>query len=563
MSAASSTNAPLPPETAPQWATIIGVAVVYYVAAVASLLLALGTTNASPVWPPSGIALAAVLMFGRRVWPGILAGAFAANIVVFIAHRAASVWVMAATSMGIAIGSTLGVLAAGVLLRRWLGTAQPLNRAEGASRFIGAVLLTCGLSSVIGPMCVGMARIVPWEMFWTVWFTRLLGEATGMLLLGAVFLAWWRPPEWKAYARRWPEITGLIAALVAAGLITFGGWLMPPNTHYPLTYLPFPLLLWAMFRFDPRISSGAILVVSGIAVWGTVQGNGPFARGTVNESLLLLQSFVGVTSVSTLVAGAVVTERRDLTTEIRTLNSTLEQHVGERTAELAAANEQLHTLSRRLLVAQESERRRIARELHDDVGQAITASQLRLRALQRRPAIEPFTGELEENVRVLEQALERVRDLSLDLRPSMLDDLGLVSALRWYTSHQAQLAGLRPVFRAEPMEDRLDPALESACFRIAQEAVTNVVRHAQAKKITVELGRENGELHLLVRDDGVGFDVGAVRQSGVRDSLGLLGMEERVSLVGGRVEFRSALQHGTEVHVWLPVHRPLAGPKSV
>ncbi|HEU0010093.1 MAG TPA: MASE1 domain-containing protein [Verrucomicrobiae bacterium] len=553
----------VPLDWGPHWARVLVVGVIYCVAAILGLLLAVGKTNASAVWPPSGIALGAVLLLGRRAWPGILAGAFVANVVVFLAREAAGPPVVLAVSACIAAGNTLEALAAGALLRRWVGTANPLEGAWNLLKFVAAVLTACGISSLVGPTCVALARIMPWDLYPTVWSTWWLGDATGMLVLVPLLLAWRNPPGPRSELDRWQELTLLAAVLAITNLMSFGGWLLPRDTHYPLTYLPFPVLLWAAFRFGPRVTSSAILVVAASAVWGTLQGNGPFVRGTINESLLSLEAFIGVTAVTILATCAVVSERRVMVREIRGLNSELEGRVSERTAQLAEANERLHTLSRRLLVAQEGERKRIARELHDEIGQSITAAQLNLRSLQRRAGGEGLAPQLEENVLMLEQVLEQVRDLSLDLRPSMLDDLGLVAALRWYTIQQAQRAGLRPVFRAGPLEGRLDPALETTCFRLAQEAVTNVIRHAQAGRLTVELHREKEELHLLVRDDGVGFDLAVVRRAGgARASLGLLGMVERASLVAGRLEIRAAPQHGTEVHAWLPLHCPADDAKA-
>jgi PAS domain S-box-containing protein len=214
----------------------------------------------------------------------------------------------------------------------------------------------------------------------------------------------------------------------------------------------------------------------------------------------------------------------------------------------------LQVLSRRLVEAQETERRNIARELHDEIGQALTVMQLNLQAMLESPNANGLTPRLNENLKVVERVLEQVQDISLDLRPSILDDLGLEPALRWYTERQAALVELKVEFHADRLEQRLDPVIETECFRVAQEALTNVVRHAQAKAVTVELRKEDGQLHLRVRDDGVGFDVAPVREQAVRGaSLGLLSMEERASLAGGGLEFKSNPGQGTEVHAWFPL----------
>ncbi len=159
-----------------------------------------------------------------------------------------------------------------------------------------------------------------------------------------------------------------------------------------------------------------------------------------------------------------------------------------------------------------------------------------------------------ESLQAVERVLGQVRDLSLTLRPSMLDDLGLEPTLRWYTNRQASLAGLRTEFQADPLEERLDPVIETACFRVGQEALTNVVRHARARAVAVEIRKQDGHLHLYVRDDGVGFDVAALRDQAVRGgSMGLLSMEERATLADGGLECKSSPGQGTEVHAWFPL----------
>jgi len=221
----------------------------------------------------------------------------------------------------------------------------------------------------------------------------------------------------------------------------------------------------------------------------------------------------------------------------------------------------LQVLSRRLVEAQETERRHLARELHDEIGQALTVAQLNLQALLQSPRTKTLLPRLKESLEVVERVLEQVHDISLNLRPSILDDLGLEPALRWLTERQAALVGLQAKFHADALEQRLDPVIETECFRVAQGALTNVLRHAQAQTVSVELRKENGQLHLRVRDDGIGFDVVALREKAVLGaSLGLLSMEERASLAGGGLEFTSVPKLGTEVHAWFPLKWQIPQP---
>ncbi len=217
-------------------------------------------------------------------------------------------------------------------------------------------------------------------------------------------------------------------------------------------------------------------------------------------------------------------------------------------------SDQLQHLSHRLVQAQEVERRRIAGELHDDVGQILTALKIELQLLHEQADSASMRGGLREAMQVAEQALQRVRTLSGDLRPSLLDDLGLAAALRWHLDRVGQRAGLTVSFRADPPEARLPAAVETACFRAAQEAITNVVRHARARSIDVSLMVAGETAELTVRDDGIGFDVPAARRRAADgDSLGLLTMEERVQLVGGEMAITSTPRQGTHVRLRFPL----------
>src|SRR6266571_4296930 len=222
--------------------------------------------------------------------------------------------------------------------------------------------------------------------------------------------------------------------------------------------------------------------------------------------------------------------------------------------EVEESRRRLQVLSHRLIDAQEAERKRLARELHDQIGQALTAVQISLQTL--RPSLKSaFAAErVEENLAVIEDALGQVHDLSLELRPSLLDDLGLVAALRWYVERVASRARLLRCFNADSIETRVSPEIETACFRIAQEALTNVMRHSNASAILVQLKRSDQTLQLTIRDDGSGFTVAdALNRTGPEASLGLQGMRERAVAVGGAVEIESAPSRGTEVRASFPL----------
>ena len=230
------------------------------------------------------------------------------------------------------------------------------------------------------------------------------------------------------------------------------------------------------------------------------------------------------------------------------------QGVARDITERKLAQDTLRIFSRQLIEAQEDERRRIARELHDQIGQVLTAVKMNLHAMQNSNGSEA-SSYIRDNISAVDEALRLVRDLSVDLRPPVLDDLGLITALQWYGDRYAS-AGLdiEVVIDLVDPNERFSRDLETACFRIAQEALTNVVRHARATRAVVRLAREGNVLVLSVKDNGVGFDPASLRKRAPRiATLGLVSMQERAHAAGGNVEIDSVISKGTEVRFRLPL----------
>lgn len=215
---------------------------------------------------------------------------------------------------------------------------------------------------------------------------------------------------------------------------------------------------------------------------------------------------------------------------------------------------------KQIISAQEEERKRIARELHDETGQVLTSLLVRLKVAAETAAPQEHLAELRE---IAAQALAGVRDLARELRPSLLDDLGLVAALERYLASCGSKFGLSTDFQTTGFDDdqRLPPEVEVALYRIVQEALTNVVKHAQARTVSVVLERKDGAVIALVEDDGVGFQVASTRLhlgspetwSVEQAGLGLYGMEERAALLGGTLTLESSPGQGTTVRVEIPL----------
>jgi signal transduction histidine kinase len=224
--------------------------------------------------------------------------------------------------------------------------------------------------------------------------------------------------------------------------------------------------------------------------------------------------------------------------------------------EVTESRERTRALSRRLVEAQETERREIARELHDEIGQVLTAVKICIGKLADREG-EPARAPLQEVLDGVDRAIEQVRSMSLDLRPSLLDDLGLVEAVRWYAHRAARETSMKLSLEAGGLAERLPSEIETACFRVVQESLTNVLRHAHAGQVFLSLHRQGSRLEVTVRDDGVGFNLELARgRSATGSCMGLAGMEERVSLVGGQFAVVSSVGTGTEIRASFPIEGP-------
>jgi signal transduction histidine kinase/integral membrane sensor domain MASE1/ActR/RegA family two-component response regulator len=279
---------------------VLALAAAYFAAAKAGLRLAFVAEQVTVVWPPTGIALAALLVFGYRLWPGVALGAFLANITL---HQSA------AAAAGIVAGNTLEALCGAWLLRR-VGFDGALGRLRDALGLVGlAAVVSTTVSATIGVTSLCLDDPRKWPAFGSLWFVWWLGDATGDLLVAPALLAWADGPRRPRPPARLAEAAALMLALVAVSLVVFAGRLTPLAADHPLEYAIFPFAVWAALRFGQRGSTAVTLVASAVAVWGTVNGFGPFSRGTAHENLILLQCFMAVVAVTGLVLAAAITER--------------------------------------------------------------------------------------------------------------------------------------------------------------------------------------------------------------------------------------------------------------
>ncbi len=288
-----------------QQALVLGVlAIIYFLAGKLGLHFAFVHASASAVWPPTGIALAAVLLFGRRIWPAIFVGAFFVNLT-----TSGSI----VSSLGIAVGNTLEATVGASLVARYAGGVRAFERPQDFLRFVllGGFLGTA-ISATIGVISLIIGGQATWTTFGAIGLTWWLGDAAGALIVTPVLVLWGAHASFATLRARPFEALLLLIVVLATGALVFAH---AELNRLPLPFLCIPPLIWAAFRFGQREVATSVLLLSAIATWATVSGFGPFATGNDNESLLLLQAFMGTIAVLTMSVAGLVWEREAIERE--------------------------------------------------------------------------------------------------------------------------------------------------------------------------------------------------------------------------------------------------------
>jgi len=295
---------------------LIGIlAVIYFIVGKFGLMLASLHASASPVWPCAGIALAAILLFGYRVWPAIFIGAFLVNVT-----TAGNV----ATSFAIAIGNTLEALAGAWLVNQLAGGKEFCDRPQGVFKFAVAAAISTIISPAFGVTGLALAGFANWTNYGAIWLTWWLGDATGDLVFTPLVLLWTGASKRRWNKKEAAEVGTLLLLLVLLSSIVFGGWLEISSRNYPIAFICGPIVIWMAFRFTQRETATGIFILSAIAVWGTLRGFGPFVGETENQSLLALQSWTAVLAITAMALSAGMAERRRIEEELQQQKSVVE-----------------------------------------------------------------------------------------------------------------------------------------------------------------------------------------------------------------------------------------------
>lgn len=279
---------------------ILALAIVYHLAVRVGLRLAYVQMNTSPVWPPTGIALAALLLFGYRLWPGITLGVLGGSLLTGAPLGIA---------LGMSIGNTLEAVVGAFLLQRFVGFRREVDRVRDVVGLALVSVVSTAISATGGTLTLALTGRVAGG-YSTIWVTWWIGDLLGALVVAPMLLVWATPPSLQSNRRAYLEGSALLLALALLTWYVFSN--QPPlgTFHQALMYVIFPFLIWAALRFGQRGATTGVFVTSGIAIWGTAHGMGPFSRESLNDSLVLLQTFTGVLALTSLTLAATTIERR-------------------------------------------------------------------------------------------------------------------------------------------------------------------------------------------------------------------------------------------------------------
>ena len=523
---------------------MLALAIAYVVTARLGLMVDAVAGFASLVWPPTGIALAALLLFGQRLWPGVFVGAVVANVLTGAPPLAA---------LGIGVGNTLEAVAGAWLLRSIPGFRPSLDRLADV---LGLVTLAAGLSTAmsatIGVASLHTAGVIPLAEAGVAWRAWWLGDAIGALVIAPVLLVWATTRERLATGRRLLEAAALAASVMIVGLGIFGGVGAIRSAAFEQAYLVFPPLIWAAIRFGQRGVVATTLLTSVIGVWGTVLGHGPFAQEGVLESLFPLQTFMAVAAATMLLLGASIAARRRAEEQLREAHSKVTE------ANLAKAE---------FLAVMSHELRTPLNAISGYVDLIMLAPDGSISDVQRS-----YLARIRSNQKHLLSMIEDVLSFTkveagqISLSMQILRVCDVLTALEPL---------VEPELRRRELSLTYEPCDPSLAVRADPEKLRQVLLNflANAMKFTgaggrIAIGaiREHDRIHMWVSDTGIGIpddqlervfepffqvDHGLTRRY-PGTGLGLAIARDFARAMGGEVGLESELGRGSRASVRLP-----------
>jgi len=458
-----------------------GLILIYFLAGKLGLKLAFLHASASPVWPPAGLALGALLVLGYRTWPAIFVGAFLVNVTTAGNFG---------TSLAIGAGNTLEALCGAWLVNRFADGIDVFERSKNVFKFAFAAVASTVVSPTIGVTSLALAGFADWPRYGAIWMTWWLGDAAGDLIFAPVVILWGIRPRWRWSGKKDLEVGLLLLLLILLGEAVFGGWFPISAKNYPIAFICGPVVIWLAFRMSQRETATGIFILSAIAIWGTLHNFGPFVMETENQSLLILQTATAVLAITALALAAEMAERRRAEEALTKEKSLVESANRTKDNFLAMLSHELRT------------------PLTPVVAGLETLSNQRARNEGEKSVLEMIRRNIEVETRLIDDLLDvtRISKGKLDLKFATLD------------AHKAVL-NVVEICRSEAGAKRIR-------VNVALRAVDHYVRADEARfqqmiwnllKNAIKFSREEGEvmissanesphqLTITVQDNGVGI----------------------------------------------------------
>lgn len=481
--------------------------------------------SAAPFWFPDSVLLCALLLSRPARWWVFIVAALPIRLFTEVAQDVPT-WFLLTT---FAIDSAKGLMTA-FLLRRFVKDPTWLETAREYALFcLVAALLVPTLSAFAG----AAARHALGHNYWRAWEQWFSGNALAHLILTPAILYWIFASPWKMplpSSKRCAEAVLLGVGLVLTTHLAFRSGRGEAQFTDSTFFAPVPFLFWAAIRFGMAGASGAIMVLTVFSVEAAQAGRGPFSAQSPADTALALQHFLLLRAAPLYLVAILIEQTR-----------------GDERC-LRASEARYREVSSRLITAQEDERKRVARELHDDLSQRLALLSINMQLLSQDSAHEDkmANGLLDQMVKEVKHLSSDVHQLSYQLHPTMFDHFGLVAAAKSLCREMLHQPGMQIHFTHDEIPRNLDSNLQVCLYRVLQEALRNSIRHSGAKEARAALRIENDEIRLVVSDDGKGFDLPHAQQSG---GLGLISMKERVRQVHGTLALDSSPGEGTRIEV--------------
>jgi signal transduction histidine kinase len=475
------------------------------------------TASVSAIWPPAGLGIAALYLWGLRWWPGVLLGEIVVNGELLLDDSTFPI----GSLLGQQAGNMAEVIVGALLLRRLIGPNAAMDRVEQVGGMLVALGVATAISATAGTVSMVAGGVVDASDAAEFWRTWWLGDSSGGLVVLPFMLAWAQDPvgAWRR-VRTW-EGAAMIAGVTTLSVVAF-------STAEPIRYTVFPALVWAAIRFGPRGATLSIAITAVVAIGVTANDVGHFFKLPIDHRTLSTQLYIWVAALTTLFLSCVVSDRERASRELAEARRT----EGARAVE---------------------ERRRIARDLHDSVSQALFSTVLHTRTAQKALVQEGGgpSGRVGRSLGAIADLTRgvqgEIRALITELRRDSVDE-GLVAALARHSSGVRTSDGLTIDVQGPGPRLALSELVETQLFAIGREALANVQRHAGASAAHVLVDAQQGQVALEVRDNGRGFDTAA----GHPGHFGLDSMRSRAAEIGGQIAITSAPGSGTLIRVCVP-----------